>query len=329
MTDVAASSSVRAELLAALWCPADHGDLHEDGDTVACATCGARYPVVEGVVSFLSEGALADRDRAEQADRDSEAAWYDSIWPEYVDRVELPAHTERLGSPEGPVLDLGSGPGRITEHLAREMGVATIAVDYSLESMRRLARRCDGLAVLAVHADGRALPIRDGALAGATSGQCYEHLRSADRHRMLQEVARALRPGAPLSVSTLNYNLTFRLWKLKGNEGAKEGDHMYGSNFYYVRQTPKEFRAELARVFEIEGLVGARNFPVRSIYTALGRVLGRRVGEGFMRFMSRTGYRADRALERLPLMKHVGFLLVAKVSRPATGKGDGASNEPA
>ena len=50
-------------------------------------------------------------------------------------------------------------------------------------------------------------------------------------------------------MTTLNYNLTFRLWKLKGNVGAKEGDHMYGSNFYYIRHTPAEYRAELSEVF--------------------------------------------------------------------------------
>jgi hypothetical protein len=35
-----------------------------------------------------------------------------------------------------------------------------------------------------------------------------------------------------------------------------------------------------------------------------------------MRFMSRYGLRADRLLERAPFSKYVGFLLLAKVSRP-------------
>jgi SAM-dependent methyltransferase len=307
---------VREDLLAALWCPDDHGSLRDDGEAAVCTTCGRRYPLIDGVLSFLTDVELAELDRAEQQSRDEEAGWYDSIWPEYIDRVELPAHAERLGRPEGPVLDLGSGPGRITEYLARDLGYPTIGLDYSLESLRLLVRRCAGLPVLAVHADGRALPIRDHALAGATSGQCYEHFRPADRRLVLEECGRVLRPGAPLAVTTLNYNLTFRLWKLKGNVGAKEGDHMYGSNFYYIRHTAAEYRAELSEVFDIEEITGIRNFPVRSISTGLSRIGGQKVGEGFMRFMSRYGLRADRLLERAPFSKYVGFLLLAKVSRP-------------
>jgi ubiquinone/menaquinone biosynthesis C-methylase UbiE len=308
---------MREDLLAVLWCPADHGALRDEGTAAACVTCAARYPVIDGVLSFLVGSKLDELDRAEQSDRDREAEWYDSIWPEYIDRVELPAHAERMGDPDGVVLDLGSGPGRITEYLARERGLPTLGLDYSLESLKLLAKRCEGLPVLAVHADGRALPIRDASLAGATSGQCYEHFRPADRRLVLQECARVLAPRAALAVTNLNYNLTFRLWKLKGNEGAKEGDHMYGSNFYYVRLTAKEFRGELSEFFDIEQLVGIRNFPVRSIGSGLSRIGGRRLGGAFMRFMNRYGVRADRWLERVPLCRHIGFLLLAKVSRAA------------
>ena len=305
---------MRQDLLATLWCPQDHGDLVEDTDAARCTACGVRYPVIDGVLSFLTEDSLAEQERAEQKDRDQEAGWYDSIWPEYIDKVELPAHAEAMGHPRGPVLDLGSGPGRITEYLARELGYPTLALDYSLESLRLLVARCQGLPVLAVHADGRALPIRDHVLAGATSGQCYEHFRPDDRRLVLRECARVLRPRAPLAVTTLNYNLTFRLWKLKGNAGAKEGDHMYGSNFYYVRQTRAEYRTELSEVFDVEQIKGIRNFPVRSIATGVGKVAGAKNAARFMGFMNRYGYKADRWLERVPLFGHVGFLLLARVS---------------
>lgn len=319
---------MRSDLLALLWCPDDHGDLRHEaattgngsapaGGAVVCTTCARRYPIVDGVLSFLADVALPDLDRAEQQDRDQEATWYDSIWPEYIDRIELPAHAEGLGRPAEPVLDLGCGPGRITEYLARDLGLPTIGLDYSLESLRLLVRRCEGLPVLAVHGDGRSLPVRDGVLGGITSGQCYEHFRPDDRRRVLEECARTLRPGARLAVTTLNYNLTFKLWKLKGNPGAKEGDHMYGSNFYYVRQTPSEYRAELAEVFPDVEIIGIRNFPVRSIATGLRRVGGERVAERFMGFMNRYGYRADRLLEHTPLARFVGFLLLGVVSCPA------------
>jgi len=319
---------VNSELLAVLWCPSDHGDLTDAGDAVVCANCGRRYPVIDGVISFLVGEELDELTKAEQESRDREATWYDSIWPEYMDRVELPAHAGRLGTPQGVVLDLGSGPGRISMYLARDLGYPTIALDYSLESLRLLTPRAAGLPLLAVHADGRALPIRDGVLGGATSGQCYEHFRPADRRTVLQECARVLRPGAPFALSTLNYNLTFKAWKLKGNQGAKEGEHMYGSDFYYVRQTPKEFRAELEEVFTVEELVGVRNFPVRSISVGLRKIGGEKVEHGFMRAMNRWGYKADRWLERFGAARYVGFLLIAKVSRPAAPTAPTAAPTP-
>ncbi|MFN0029308.1 MAG: class I SAM-dependent methyltransferase [Acidimicrobiales bacterium] len=307
---------MNAELLAVLWCPADHGTLRDEGEAARCEVCERRYPIIDGVLSFLFDADLSEQDRAEQADRDQEADWYDSIWPEYIDRVELPAHTAWSVRPAGPVLDLGCGPGRITEHLARVLGHPTIGLDYSLTSLKLLARRCEGLPVLAVHADGRSLPIRDGALQAATAGQSYSFIRPEGRHQMLQECARILQPGGELLVSTLNFNLTFWLWKLKGNQGAKEGEHMYGSNFYYVRQTPAEFRGELERVFRSVQIRGIRNIPVRTIATAFGRVGGPRRTEQFMAFMARRGVPVDRVLERVPIFKRVGFLLLARVSRP-------------
>lgn len=311
---------MREDLLAALWCPDDHGSLRDEGDAASCTDCGRRYPVVDGVLSFLEGVELSDIDRREQQDRDHEAAWYDSIWPAYVDKVELAAHADPLGRPDGPVLDLGAGPGRVAEFLARQRGLSVVAVDYSLESLRLLVRRCEGLAVLAVHADGRALPLRDGAVAGAASSQCYEHLRPPDRHRLLREAARVLRPGARLAVSTFNYNLTFRLWAVRGNPGARQGEHMYGSDFYYVRQTPKEFRRELAAVFDDVDVAAIRHIPARSLGRLVGRVAGPATGDRFMGWMTRSGHRADRALEHTPLAFLTGFLLLGTVScRPASG----------
>ena len=180
---------MRQDLLATLWCPQDHGDLVEDTDAARCTACGVRYPVIDGVLSFLTEDSLAEQERAEQKDRDQEAVWYDSIWPEYIDKVELPAHAEAMGHPRGPVLDLGSGPGRITEYLARELGYPTLALDYSLESLRLLVARCQGLPVLAVHADGQEHP-----------QQCVPQGRRAHFQSdgpSLQKSAPTLRQSAP------------------------------------------------------------------------------------------------------------------------------------
>ena len=88
------------------------------GEAAVCTTCGRRYPVLDGVLSFLTDVELPPLDRAEQQDRDQEATWYDSIWPEYIDRIELPAHTEALGHRGARSSTWAAGPGRITEYLA-------------------------------------------------------------------------------------------------------------------------------------------------------------------------------------------------------------------
>jgi SAM-dependent methyltransferase len=324
---------VNSLLLGLLWCPDDHGDLEVEvaGDAadrvgatgppgVRCRQCGRRYPVIDGVLSFLADASLDSTTQREQASRDAEAAWYHGIFAEYTNLVEVPATVANLGQPEGPVLDHGAGTGRVTAYLARHAGQPIVALDYSLEALRLLVEHCADapVPILAVHADGRDLPVRDGAVAGITSAEVYEHFRPDDRRRVLHELHRVLRPGAPLSISSLNFNVTFRLWRLRGNPGAKEGDHMFGSDFFYVRQTPREFRDELAEVFDVVDLVGVRNIPARSLASIVGRVAGRRVGDRLLAWMTRRGYRLDVRLARTPISRLTGFFLLAKaVKRPS------------
>lgn len=321
---VLASPETTATLLTLLWCPRDHGDLSPGGPPAAggpgdggvvCGTCGAHYPFIDGVLSFLTEPDLSPVDQREVASRDAEASWYDTIFGEYTNAVEVPTTVARIGTPRGPVLDFGAGTGRITTHLAHTFDQPVLALDYSIEQLRRLVPRCAGLAVLALHADGRSLPVRDGAVAAVTSAEVYEHFRPDDRARVLSELARVLQPGGALSISTLNFNLLYRLWRLRGNTGAKEGEHLLGGDFYYVRQTAKEFRNELRATFVVEEVAGIRNIPVRSIAQGLRRVAGRKVGDRFEAWMTAKGHRIDRAWERLPTSKLTGFFLIARCRR--------------
>ncbi|MPY95449.1 MAG: methyltransferase domain-containing protein [Acidimicrobiia bacterium] len=304
-----------AGLLGLLACPRDGGSLEERSGVVRCAACGHEYPYRDGVVSFLPRTGLDEVTEREQASRDREADWYASIFPEVTDVVEVPATLERVGRPDGPVLDLGAGTGRLTDHLARATGQPVVAVDYSEASLRLLVRRCAGLPVLAVHADARSLPLRTGSMAGAASAELYPVLRPASRAELGAELRRVLRPGAVAALSTLNYSLVFRLWGVMGNEGAREGEHLFGgdSDCYYVRQTRAELREELARSFVVEEVAGIRNIPARSIANGLGRVAGAKASGAFERFMITRGHRLDRLMERLPVSPATGFLLLAKV----------------
>lgn len=300
------------DLLQLLCCPRDRtGPLHRDGGGVVCPTCGAHFPIRDGIVSFLSVQELNDQEHRERAMRDEESAWYDPMFEGYTNAVEVPAAVRRVGSPAGPILDAGCGTGRITEALT-SLGRPIVAVDYSEACLRRMLARTEGAAVLALQSDLRCLPIRDGVISAATCIEVYSQFRSHDRHRVLSELARVLLPDGRLSISAFNYNLVFRLWKAMGNDGAREGEHMLGGDYYYLRFTKSEFRRELAAVFEIEELTGVRNIPARTIAGGLRRLRLGSTGNRFLRYMVDRGFTADFWVESTPLADVTGFFWQAK-----------------
>ena len=286
-----------------------------------CPACGASYPVRDGIVSFLTPEQLSEQELREQSSRDQESVWYDSMFEGYTNAVEVPTVLARIGRPNGPILDHGAGTGRITSALV-ELGQPVIAVDYSAVSLRTLVERCAGKGpgpVLAVQADVRHLPVRDGVMAAATSVEIYEHVRGGDeRRRVLEELSRVLSPGGVLAISTFNYNLVYRLWKLKGNVGAREGEHLLGGDFYYYRFSHKEFRDELEAVFDVDHVAGIRNIPARSLSGAVRKVGADGLADRFLDFMVKRGHRLDWALERTPLSRPLGFFWLARaVRKPA------------
>jgi len=220
----------------------------------------------------------------------------------------------RLGSPAGPILDAGCGTGRITEALV-PLGRPIVAIDYSEACLRRMRQRCEGARVLPVQSDLRHIPLRSGVMAAPSSIEVHSHLRDGDRERFLAELARVLAPGAPLVISTLNYNLVFRAWKALGNDGARQGEHVLGNDYHYRRFDRDEFRRELAAVFDIDELTGIRNIPARTVAGAARKVGLRRSGDRFLEMMTERGWRADHYLERTAVAGMVGFFWLATVRR--------------
>ena len=301
-------------LMDVLCCPRDRGPLGPGDRGLVCRACGTRFPITDGMVSFLPAQELSAQDHRERTMRDQESAWYDPMFEGYTNAVEVPAAVSRIGDPSGPVLDAGCGTGRITEALVA-LGRPIIAVDYSEACLRRVLARTEGAPVLAVQSDLRRLPVKDGVAGAATCIETYSQFRPHDRARLLSELRRVLAPGGTLSISAFNYNAVFRVWSLMGNEGARQGEHMLGGDYHYQRFTRSELRRELRAEFEVEELTGIRNIPARSIAGALGRVGARSAGDRFLRYMTDRGHAADRWLEGRRLAGLVGFFWQARCRR--------------
>ena len=294
-----------------LCCPRDRGPLEPDAGGLVCLACDARFPVRDGIVSFLSAQELTEQDHRERAMRDEESVWYDPMFEGYTNAVEVPAAVRRVGHPDGVVLDAGCGTGRITEALVT-LGRPIVAIDYSEACLRRMLARTEGAPVLAVQSDIRRLPVKTGAISAATCIETYSQFRRDDRRRILAGLARVLRPGAPLSISAFNFNALFRLWAAKGNAGAREGEHMLGGDYYYYRFTKAELREELEEHFDVEEVVGIRNIPARSLAEGLRKVGMAPAAGRFLDYMVDRGHRADFWLEQTPLADAAGFFWQAK-----------------
>jgi SAM-dependent methyltransferase len=94
------------------------------------------------------------------------------------------------------VLEVGPGPGELSERIARELGATVVAVDTS-ERMVELAR---GRGVDARVGDVQQLPFEDEAFDCVVAAWMLYHV--ADVAAGLREIARVLRPGGHLVAAT-------------------------------------------------------------------------------------------------------------------------------
>jgi ubiquinone/menaquinone biosynthesis C-methylase UbiE len=140
---------------------------------------------------FLPEGYLSGRC----------AAGYDHIirrvYNQGFERRAIRAAADLLqGVRPGAVLEVGCGPGRMLEELARrEFASELVGVDLSPYLLERARRRLRPHHVRLVHADGLALPSEDEAFDAVVAAHYVGHLPTAVRADAAVEFARVIRPG--------------------------------------------------------------------------------------------------------------------------------------
>lgn len=138
---------------------------------------------------------------------DSIRAGYDAVARAYADRFVSELHHKPLDrallawfaglvAGQGPVADVGCGPGQITRHL-HELGADVFGVDLSprMVEVARDLHKDRGVAFR--QGDLGALDLADSSLAGAVAFYAHVHVPEAGLARAFAELRRVLRPGAP------------------------------------------------------------------------------------------------------------------------------------
>jgi SAM-dependent methyltransferase len=194
----------------------------------------------------------------------------DAAYPKSADqglsnwfRPELDAVKQAVGDCRGLVtLDAGCGWGQMTPALRNASQI--VAVDFSLQGLLHFRQTQSN--VRRMQADVTHLPVRTGSFDLAISCQVLPHLPTPDlRLALVDELARALKPGGRLVISTMHYNFRYH-----GKGIPKEG--IEGGSFYH-RYAVDEFRSELDRRFNVQAIWGIWTYLPKTwrLFMALGK----------------------------------------------------------
>jgi SAM-dependent methyltransferase len=116
-----------------------------------------------------------------------------------IDRLQARAWARALGgcglSVGARVLDVGCGTGRWLER-TREAGMVPVGVDRTPAMLAIAAERLPGCPLAA--AEAQRLPFADASFDGVFAVTVLQHIPWAEQAQALREMARVLRPGAPL-----------------------------------------------------------------------------------------------------------------------------------
>ena len=213
---------MRRETLELLRCPkCGAGSLVPDADVAGtamafgparCLGCSARFPVHDGLIDFVG-----DRDNVKVLQQAMELPWVARSWERYVrpavDTVltrgrldhdsEYTVLRNLIGTPPGPIVDLGCGAGIVLRRLSRDFPkVSVIGVDVSRpmleEAMAQVRENAE--AADFVRAQVPAIPFNDATLGAVVAVGFIHFIEELDL--LLREVARTLKPGGRFVATT-------------------------------------------------------------------------------------------------------------------------------
>ena len=238
MTSTAPLEAVWTERLA---CPTCGAGLRVDTPGAAkhleCTGCAARYPVRDGIPSFVNLPGTDHEQAAEIAQRDNEAASYEGLFFAWESFLEVPPLVRDLAPKKDDwVLEVGAGTGRVVREYVRHVQ-GVVAIDFSFESLRHIRRSLELVPeaqgkLFVVHADACALPVKPGSFDRTVSAGMLQHLPSADhRARAIACMARSIRPGGRFVMQARHWSHTHAFYESrKGSAFARRvADFLIGN----------------------------------------------------------------------------------------------------
>jgi SAM-dependent methyltransferase len=155
------------------------------------------------------------------------------------------------------VLEVGPGPGEMSERIAQELGVEVVAIDTS-ERMIELAR---SRGVDARLGDVQALDLPSETFDCALAAWMLYHVPDLDRG--LGEIARVLRPGGRLVAITNAVDHLHELWQLIGVDhgpllfGAENGEKALRGHFERVERRDVEGTTTFPNASSVRAYLGS------------------------------------------------------------------------
>jgi uncharacterized protein YbaR (Trm112 family) len=307
------------DLLRLIRCPKDQFRLEclQDFENVEyinegsliCTKCKRIYRIEEGIPLLLESQEIDDESRSELAIRDETSR---EVPPQFVgkkyteyDCMEMEPTIGALDIESGQtLLEFGCGTGRYTLPLA-EMGVSILAVDFSIESLRLLARRLpSGLPVGLVQGDVTNRCVVRGAFDRVLSTLVSNLPTREHRLSMLRVASEALKENGSFVFGTHHQNIVYRLLGLP--PAGRYAD--CGIYRYFMQQ--EEIHREAAVYF--------RRISCRPI----------RVNIPLTKWTGLSASTISRIAERIPLLRQKGDLLLAKTREPINPPREGEGTRP-
>jgi 2-polyprenyl-3-methyl-5-hydroxy-6-metoxy-1,4-benzoquinol methylase len=187
------------------------------------------------------------------------------------------------------ILDVGAGPGTLSEYLVREPAIGTV---FNVEIGSKM--KVENLIV----ADGSRLPFIDNSFDATISTDVLEHVEFDRRADFIRELLRCSKFGFVITFSKLHKRNT-----LQG--GIKIFEKVWGVGYplWYVEHNEQKIvdTAALTKLLMEYDVRNAELKPLTGVFTLFFTGLECRLSNRWLRFLSNvTGYLLTRIIDPLP-----------------------------